>query len=448
MGTGRSGMARYVVDAVVLEGRSAREVAQGARDLKELDLRADRPLPGRGLPSTLEPRSKRPRSCKHGTPPESMEAIVELREQLHTEGHDCGAATIAYHLAGRIEDVPSRATIWRILKREGLIVSEPQKRPRSSLIRFQAELPNETWQTDVTHWHLAGGEHAEIMNVIDDHSRLFLVSQAFPTIKAQDVVDTFHKAVELHGLPASLLTDNGAGVHSHTTQGQGALTNRSSSGSALPARTRGHTTPKPAARSSVYTKHSSALPHPPKRRRNARRTAIPARHVRPLLQQHSPPQSPRRTHTTTGIQRPHQGQTRPPERSQQPTSASAKTRSTPRRQSDPAPQQPTPPHRHRQSPHRTARSSSSSPTETSASSTQTPANSSANSPSTPPATTNQSTTPELSTISRDTRPGCPETSQNGRGGIRTPVRGLTPETVFETAAFNHSATLPKRPAQG
>jgi hypothetical protein len=36
----------------------------------------------------------------------------------------------------------------------------------------------------------------------------------------------------------------------------------------------------------------------------------------------------------------------------------------------------------------------------------------------------------------------PTHHENGRGGIRTPVRGLTPETVFETAAFNHSATLP------
>src|SRR3954467_15919335 len=32
---------------------------------------------------------------------------------------------------------------------------------------------------------------------------------------------------------------------------------------------------------------------------------------------------------------------------------------------------------------------------------------------------------------------------SGGGGIRTLVRGLTPETVFETAAFNHSATPPK-----
>lgn len=106
--------------------------------------------------------------------------------------------------------MPSISTIWRILRREGLIVPQPQKKPRSSLIRFCAELPNEMWQTDITHWQLAGGTDVEILNMIDDHSRLFLASQAFSTVKAVDVVEVFHKAASLHGLPASLLSDNGA----------------------------------------------------------------------------------------------------------------------------------------------------------------------------------------------------------------------------------------------
>ena len=76
-------------------------------------------------------------------------------------------------------EVPSLSTIWRILRREGLVVAQPQKRPRCSLIRFQAELPNEMWQADITHWELSGGEHAEILNMIDDHSRLFLASKAY-----------------------------------------------------------------------------------------------------------------------------------------------------------------------------------------------------------------------------------------------------------------------------
>jgi transposase InsO family protein len=211
MGRVRSGLARYVVDAVVLEGRSAREVATAHGISKSWIYELIARYRDGGY-QALQPLSKRPLSCRHGTSQQTINAILALRAQLHAEGHDAGAATIAYHLAGEIGSaaVPSVSTIWRILKRNGLIVSQPQKRPRSSLIRFEAELPNETWQTDVTHWHLASAEHVEIMNIIDDHSRLFLASQAFPTTKAQDVLDVFHKAASLHGLPASLLSDNGA----------------------------------------------------------------------------------------------------------------------------------------------------------------------------------------------------------------------------------------------
>jgi transposase InsO family protein len=208
---GGTGMARYVVDAVVLEGRSAREVA-GAHGISKSWIYELLARYRQGGYEALEPRSRRPRSCKHQTPGEIVQAILALRECLASEGHDCGPATIAYHLsqqAGQTQ-VPSLSTIWRILKREGLIVAQPQKKPRSSLIRFQAELPNAMWQTDVTHWRLANRTGVEILNMIDDHSRLFLASQAFWTVKAQDVVDTFQEAAALHGLPASVLSDNGA----------------------------------------------------------------------------------------------------------------------------------------------------------------------------------------------------------------------------------------------
>ncbi len=128
---GGTGMARYVVDAVVLEGRSAREVARAHGISKSwiYELIARNRQGGYGA---LEPRSRRPRSCGHQTTTKTIQMIVELREELQTEGHDAGAATIAYHLADRVENVPSRATIWRILKREGLIVPEPQKRPEAA----------------------------------------------------------------------------------------------------------------------------------------------------------------------------------------------------------------------------------------------------------------------------------------------------------------------------
>jgi transposase InsO family protein len=203
------GVERYVVEAVVLEGRTRREVARSAGISKAwVDKLVARYHDG-GL-DALAPRSRRPRSCPHAAPPDIQAAVLELLHQLGDAGHDNGPHTLAHHLRLRFSDVPSVATIWRILKRHGEITPQPQKRPKSSFIRFEAALPNEMWQGDTTHWHLADGSDVEILNYLDDHSRLLTASDAFVTVKGADVVQVFYNAAQAHGFPASLLTDNGA----------------------------------------------------------------------------------------------------------------------------------------------------------------------------------------------------------------------------------------------
>ncbi|HSS61627.1 MAG TPA: IS481 family transposase [Candidatus Limnocylindrales bacterium] len=198
-----------MVDAVVLEGRSPIELARTHGISQSWIYELVRRFREGGYPA-LEPRSRRPHSCPHQVRPHVEAAVLELRRQLLAAGHDAGAHSIAHHLAGRVEKVPSVATIWRILSRHGLITPEPQKRPRSSFKRFEAQLPNEMWQADSTHWQLADGSDVEIFNLIDDHSRMILASTALRTLKAGDAHDIFSSATELHGLPASLLCDNAA----------------------------------------------------------------------------------------------------------------------------------------------------------------------------------------------------------------------------------------------
>jgi transposase InsO family protein len=203
------GVERYVVEAVVLEGRSRREVARSTGLSKAwVDKLVARYHEG-GL-EALTPRSRRPKSCPHAASADIQAAILELRHQLGDAGHDNGPHTIAHHLRARVDVVPSVATIWRILQRHGEVTPQPQKRPKSSFIRFEAALPNEMWQGDTTHWRLADGSDVEILNYLDDHSRLLVACVAFRTVKGADVVQVFYSAAEQHGLPASLLTDNGA----------------------------------------------------------------------------------------------------------------------------------------------------------------------------------------------------------------------------------------------
>jgi transposase InsO family protein len=189
-------MAAYLVAAVLVEGRGVRDVAaeHGVSKTWLYELLARLAAEGE---AGLLPRSRRP----HHSPTKVVDAyedeIVALRKELTDAGFDAGADTIRIHLrrAHRRAKLPSTSTIWRILKARGFDTPEPHKRPKSSYVRFAAALPNERWQMDVTHVSLANGREVEILNAIDDHSRLCVASVALRIFKAIDVVTTFYEAV-------------------------------------------------------------------------------------------------------------------------------------------------------------------------------------------------------------------------------------------------------------
>lgn len=212
-------LAGLVVTAVLVEGRSKSEVAREYRVSRRWVITLVQRFQAEGE-AGLAPRSRRPRSSPQRITDEVEDELVALRKELAGQGLDAGAGTLAAHLQRAHGWAPAHSTIWRILSRRGLITPQPQKRPKSSLIRFEACQPNERWQADVTHWQLADGAGVEILNLVDDHSRLDIASDARPTTLAADVVTTFRKAVAHHGIPAGMLSDNGA-IFTGTPRGQG-----------------------------------------------------------------------------------------------------------------------------------------------------------------------------------------------------------------------------------
>ena len=142
--------------------------------------------------------------------------------------------------------------------------------------------------------------------MIDDHSRLFLASRAFPTAKAADVVEVFRSAIDLHGAPASLLCDNGA-VFTATPRGGKVLLqlemerlgDRRQELAALP--------PPDLRQGRAPAPDAEALPGKAGSREDARRAAGPARCLRALLQRDQAPPGPGRAHAPSGLQRPREG---------------------------------------------------------------------------------------------------------------------------------------------
>jgi transposase InsO family protein len=210
--------ARYLVEAVVLGGQSPTRLARSHGVSRSWLFELLRRYREGGWPA-IEPRSRRPRTSSQQAGPEVQAAVLALRQELTAAGDDAGPQSIAHYLVSRIEPVPSVTTIWRILKRHGQISPQPHKRPKSSFIRFEAQLPNETWQCDSTPWQLADGSPVEILNLLDN-TRLLLNSLAYPTVKALDVVEAFTSAANAYGLPAAFLSDNAAVFSGRSRRGK------------------------------------------------------------------------------------------------------------------------------------------------------------------------------------------------------------------------------------
>lgn len=201
-------LANYCVKAVLVEGRSVRAVAAATGRSKSW-VQRHVALYREGGEAALVPGRRGPKVAPSRTPSHVEDQIVALRKRLDEEGLDAGARTIAYHLA-LTSGAPSTTTIHRVLVRRGFVTPQPQKRPRASWLRFESDLPNDTWQSDMTHWHLADEQPVEIVNFIDDYSRAVLASVALPVTTASDVVRVFFEAAATYGLPRSVLSDNGA----------------------------------------------------------------------------------------------------------------------------------------------------------------------------------------------------------------------------------------------
>lgn len=202
-------MAKYeiLIKAVTVQGMTYGQVAARYGVSKSLVHKLHHRWLDEG-DAAFEPRSRRPRSSPTRTPDAVRHRVLALRDELTAGGHDAGADTIQTLLA-RDGVMISRTTAWRILVAEGRVQPQPRKRPRSSWRRFNADRPNELWQSDFTHARLSDGTDVEIIGWLDDHSRFLLHLSAHRRVTARTVTTTFTLAASEHGHPAATLTDNG-----------------------------------------------------------------------------------------------------------------------------------------------------------------------------------------------------------------------------------------------
>jgi transposase InsO family protein len=163
-----------------------------------------------GGPAALQDESSRPKSCPWETPPEVVEAILNVRRKYE----DFGPKKIRWYLERNQPELPlpSRQTMHNILVRNDLV---PRRRRR--VRRWHpgrpdqdAAEPNGTWTADFKgEFPMRDGQLCYPLTVQDMHSRYLLECWGRPDVTIDGVIPVFTRLFRRYGLPDRIRTDNG-----------------------------------------------------------------------------------------------------------------------------------------------------------------------------------------------------------------------------------------------
>jgi transposase InsO family protein len=154
----------------------------------------------------LQEASQRPHHMPRRVDAEGEALICELRR----ERPRWGARRVRHELTRRtVNPVPSRATVHRILHRNGLVNVHDQHHKRKYK-RWQREAPMQLWQLDLVGGvFLADGRECKMVTGIDDHSRFIVIAAVVVVPTGRAVVEAFTAAMRRYGVPSEVLSDNG-----------------------------------------------------------------------------------------------------------------------------------------------------------------------------------------------------------------------------------------------
>ena len=143
--------------------------------------------------------------------PEQMPAVVEAAVLEARRKHPAwGPRRIATELSKPMRVSVSESSVYRCLRRAGLVEPDGRRRRRREWKRWERGRPNELWQMDVVGgFLLADGTQAKALTGVDDHSRFCVSARLMPRERTRPVCDGLTAAMRSYGVPEQILTDNG-----------------------------------------------------------------------------------------------------------------------------------------------------------------------------------------------------------------------------------------------
>jgi transposase InsO family protein len=155
----------------------------------------------------LRDRSHRPK-----TSPLQMPAAIEARVlELRRNRPHWGPMSLRHQLAREgLAPLPSLSGIYRALVRHHLIEAQGRRKKLPTYKRWERGRPMELWQMDVVGGVLlADGTEGKVLTGVDDHSRYCVCAGIMVRATGRAVCGYFAQALERHGVPEEILTDNG-----------------------------------------------------------------------------------------------------------------------------------------------------------------------------------------------------------------------------------------------
>jgi putative transposase len=173
-------------------------------------------LAGNRRLEALMPRDRSDRGTSRVLDEDTAQALVRLRAEMPKATVRTLITEARQRRLVDPEVYLSAATVWRFLNRRNL--ARPPAPPAEDRRKFEAELPNEIWQSDAMHGPLVlvEGKRRKVylFAFIDDMSRLILHAQFYPSEQLEVYLDALRQALLTRGIPRKLYVDNGAAFRS------------------------------------------------------------------------------------------------------------------------------------------------------------------------------------------------------------------------------------------
>jgi transposase InsO family protein len=169
-----------------------------------------------GKLESLYPKRRRDRGEGRILDDDTSQALITLRRQMPKLPVPALIRLMAERRLVTSGTTLSLTTVYRFLHSHDLMAKEePAACDRR---KFEAELPNDLWQSDVMHGpHLLQGgklRKSYLIAFIDDHSRIIPHGQFYHSEALMPFLDAFATAMRKRGLPVKLYVDNGSAFRS------------------------------------------------------------------------------------------------------------------------------------------------------------------------------------------------------------------------------------------